>query len=265
MTGNSFRDTLHVSASQVNAYLVCPERFRLQYVECRRPSHRSGDLVFGSAVHGALAEYHRRLQTNPALPVPIDDLLQTFERHMEEEQRGPVPVMWEDDDGPDKLRATGRGLLEMYRQTVRHNRILAVEHEFQVPRRDPVTGKELDECLVGVVDLMEQEADATVWITELKTAAKRFDDTRLSYDHQATIYGLARATLGYPEARVRFRVLLKTKKPAIETYELRRDAQQFAETKRVVHQVLRAVDAGIFYPQRGWQCANCAYRAVCGT
>ena len=114
MTGYPFRDTLHVSASQVNAYLICPERFRLQYVECRPPSHRSGDLVFGSAVHGALAEYHRRLQANPVVPVPIDDLLQAFDRHMEEGQRGPVPVMWEDDDGPDKLRATGRGLLEMY-------------------------------------------------------------------------------------------------------------------------------------------------------
>ena len=107
MTGHPFRDTLHVSASQVNAYLICPERFRLQYVECRPPSHRSGDLVFGSAVHGALAEYHRRLQANPVVPVPIDDLLQDFERQMQEGERGSVPIMWEDDDGPDKLRAIG--------------------------------------------------------------------------------------------------------------------------------------------------------------
>jgi hypothetical protein len=100
---------------------------------------------------------------------------------MEEEQRGPVPVMWEDDDGPDKLRATGRGLLEMYHQTVRHNRILAVEHEFQVPRRDPVTGKELDECLVGVVDLMEQEADAHCldYRAEDRSQALRRHETQL--------------------------------------------------------------------------------------
>ena len=265
MGSSAFSGTLHVSASQVSTYLTCPERFRLQYVESRSPSHRSGDLVFGSAVHGALAEYHRRIQADPDTPVPLDDLLGAFERQMDKEQDGPIPVMWVDADGPDKLRATGRGLLQLYRETIQHRRILAVERPFSIPRRDPVTGKELDECVVGIVDVVEAEEDETVWITELKTAAKRFDDTRLSYDHQATIYGLARATLGYPQARVRFRVLLKTKKPAIETYELRRDAQQFAETKRVVHQVLRAVDAGIFYPQRGWQCGSCAYRAACGT
>ena len=265
MTGNAFTGTLHVSASQVQTYLLCPERFRLQYVACRPPSHRSGDLVFGSAIHGALAEYHRRLQASPESPVPCDDLLKAFEQHMSEGQRGPVPVMWEDDNTPDKLDAIGRGLLEMYHQTVPHHRILAVEKEFHLPRRDSVSGRDLEECIVGVVDVVEQDADGIVWITELKTAGRRFDDIRLSYDHQATIYGIARATLGYPEAHVRFRVLLKTKKPAIESYELRRDGLQIAETKRVVHQVLRAVDAGIFYPQRGWQCANCPYRAACGT
>ena len=265
MTGNAFTGTLHVSASQVQTYLICPERFRLQYVACRPPSHRSGDLVFGSAIHGALAEYHRRIQASPGASIPLGEILPVFERQMDEAQKEAVPVLWEDTDSPDKLRALGRALLELYTETIQHNRILAVEQPFHIPRRDPATGKELDECVVGVVDLVEQDADGTVWITELKTAAKRYDDARLSYDHQATIYALARPALGHPEARVRFRVLLKTKKPAIETYDLRRDASQFAETKRVVHQVLRAVDAGIFYPLRGWQCANCPYRAACGT
>jgi putative RecB family exonuclease len=265
MPRNLFSGTLHVSASQVSTYLTCPERFRLQYVECRPPSHRSGDLVFGSAIHGALAEFHQGLQEKPGEPMPLDQLCGVFDRQMAEEQQGTTPVMWEDADGPEKMSAVGHGLLELYRETVQPHRVLAVEQPFSIPRKDPVTSAELDEQIVGVVDVVEEDTDGVVWITELKTAAKRFDDTRLSYDHQATIYGIARPTLGYPTARVRFRVMLKTKKPAIETYNLRRDTQQFAETRRVVHQVLRAVDAGIYYPIRGWQCANCAFRATCGT
>jgi len=50
---------------------------------------------FGSAVHGALAEYHRRLQKKPEVPVPIGDLLQDFERQIQEGERGSVPIMWE--------------------------------------------------------------------------------------------------------------------------------------------------------------------------
>jgi RecB family exonuclease len=195
----------------------------------------------------------------------VEPLLEKFEVQLQAAARGDVPIMWEDDDGPERLRATGRLLLSIYHETFRPRRVLAVERQFSIARLDPNTGRELDERLVGIADLIEEDDQGAVWITELKTAARRFDGVRLGYDHQATIYAMARAALGFPDARVRFRVLLKTKKPAIETYELRREEPQFRETSRVVHQVLRAVDAGIFFPHRGWQCANCPFRAACGT
>lgn len=259
------RDAMHVSASQLSAYLTCPERFRLQYVEPHRPSHRSGDLVFGSAIHETLAEFHHGLIGNPVVAVPLEVLLERFEACMQIEEQGEVPVMWQDDDSPARLRAMGRTLLGLYHAKFRPRRVLAVEKAFSIPRFDPSTGRALEEQLVGIADLIEEDDEGHVWITELKTAAKRFDDVRLGFDHQATIYSMARTALGFPEARVRFRVLLKAKAPAIVTYALRREDPHVAETTRVVHQVLRAVDAGIFYPHRGWQCSSCPFRAACGS
>jgi putative RecB family exonuclease len=259
------KDALHISASQVATFVTCPERFRLQYVQARPPSHRSADLAFGSAIHEALAEHHRCLQKEPAVKPPLEELLTAFDRHLSTQASGEVAILWEDDEGPERLRDTGRAMLALYHEKTTRRRVLAVEQGFAIPRFHPQTGRQLEEQLVGVVDVVEEDDDGTVWITELKTAARRFDDARLAYDNQATIYAMARAALGFPTARVRFRVLLKGRKPAIETYPLQRDELQVTETNRVVHEVLRAVDAGIFYPHRGWQCSTCPYRAACGT
>lgn len=256
-------DTLHVSFSQVSTYLLCPEKFNQAYVKGRTPSHRAGNLIFGSAVHEALAWYHEHLKTESTKP-PLPDLLAVFDREFQAATAGAVPVMW-DDEGAAPMAQKGRDLLALYYETATPHRVLAVEQGFSIPRIDPDTGTVEEEVLTGVVDLVEQDADGTVWVTELKTAARRFDDARLRFDHQMSVYTAARKALGFPDAKLRFRVLLKTKKPAIETYEILRDEFQVAETGRVLAQVLRAVDAGIFYPLRGWQCSGCPYRLACGT
>jgi len=260
----AWRDTLHVSASQVKTYLLCPERFRQQYVTAQVPSHRSGDMVLGAAVHEVLANYHLRLLQDGGLPT-IESLVTMLDYELSEAEAKPVPILWEDDDGAAKARAVGKALLETYYQSARVHRVLAVEKPFVLSVVDPRTGRPCEEQITGVVDLIEEDEDGRVYISELKTAGRRFDDARLAYDHQVSIYAAARSVLGFPTASMRFRVLLKTKKPALETIEVVRDEMQVAETQHVVRQVLRAVDAGIFYPARGWQCGGCPYRSTCGT
>jgi putative RecB family exonuclease len=258
-------DLLHVSASQVSTYLLCPERFRLQYVARKQPSHKSADLVFGSAIHEALAWYHQRIKEDASSIPDITDLREKFQQFLETQLVSQIPILWDDADSFDRLQATGHSLLDEYAGQTERKRVLAVETEFNLPLFDPATGRELEERLVGVVDLVEEDHDGTIWITELKTAARRFEHARLAYDRQATTYFIARVSLGFPTAQVRFRVLTKTKKPTIETYPLKRDQAQVDETKSVFFQVLRAVNAGIFFPQRGWQCSTCPFRVSCGS
>jgi CRISPR/Cas system-associated exonuclease Cas4 (RecB family) len=196
---------------------------------------------------------------------PLAALLEAFDRTFRACSGGATPILWEDDGGPEAMAQKAHQLLTLYYDTCSPHRVLAVEKGFVFQRvATGVSGVE-EEALTGVVDLIEEDADGGVFVTELKTAARRFDDVRLRFDHQMSIYSAARKVLGFPDAKLRFRVLLKTKKPAIETYEVQRDEAQVAETAVVVSQVLRAIDGAIFFPVRSWQCTNCAYRLACGT
>ena len=256
-------ERLHTSFSQISCYLRCSEQFRFRYVLGAQPSHRSGELVFGSCVHGALAWYHQELQRTgrkPSLALVLDE----FATLWAVAQQGPMPILWPDDDSIESLSDKATKLIELYADTHSVRRIIAVEKEFSIPLVDPATGKELEERLDGFVDVIEEDLDGRIWITELKTSARKFDESRLSYDHQPNIYLFARLALDVPDAGVRFRVLLKSKVPRIETHELNRDSAQLAETTNVVTQVLRAIDHRIFFPNRGWQCAACSFRYRCG-
>jgi hypothetical protein len=44
----------HLSHSRINRYLLCPEQYRLYYVEKLKPRMYSASLVFGQVVHQAL-------------------------------------------------------------------------------------------------------------------------------------------------------------------------------------------------------------------
>ena len=254
---------LRVSASQVSTWLMCPRRYELKYVRGLPPSHLAGEAVLGSAVHESLAAYHEHVRVAKGRPA-VEEVLELFERVFDEKAHDAVAILWPDGDSPTRLREQGRVLVRLYVETVSLHRVVAVEQPFVVePERLPDSFG-FSETLTGIVDLVEEESDGNVYITELKTSAKKFDENRLSHDLQIGLYAAAREALGVPNARLRFRVLLKAKQPAIIDYELRRDDAQIAEVGLVVTQVLRAIDHGIYPPMRSWACTTCPWRAPCG-
>jgi hypothetical protein len=219
-------------------------------------------LVFGSAVHAALADYHRGLAAGRT--PTADEVTASFDRSFADESSKPIPVLWADEGTPGKLSNLGRELVLKYVEKADVHQVLAVEHPFSVPAEERPPGFAFNEQLVGVLDLVERDANGVTFITEFKTAAKKWDDTRIRYDLQLGVYAAIRSALGFPDAHLRLRVFLKTKKPSIETYEPRRDASQIAEAGKVMSLVLRAIDHGVFYPLRGWACSTCPYRSLCG-
>lgn len=262
--GNPFpAGSTHISHSQVSAYLMCPERFRLKYVAGAEPSHRGGDQVLGSAVHGTLAFFHEQLRQGREAP-SVATVQECFRETFAREVSAPAPVLWSDDNSANVLLDRGQELLKLYCESCRPVRVSSVEKRFSIQPEDLPSAFRLSHALVGVIDLVEQDADGKFWITELKTAGRKFDDTRLRYDLQVGIYAAARNALGLENAGLRFRLLVKTTRPKVETYNLVRDAVQLREVGRVVTEVSRAIDSGIFYPNRGWACAGCPFRSRCG-
>ena len=62
---------------------------------------------------------------------------------------------------------------------------------------------------------------------------------------------------------MRFQVVTKTKVPAVQVVDLQRDEHDEDDFMRTAVGVLRAIDAGAFFPVRGWQCRGCQYAHAC--
>src|SRR5690242_11908332 len=92
----------HLSHSRINRYLLCPEQYRLYYVENLRPRLYSASLVFGQVVRQALAAFFRT-GTEPAT---------TFAALWKE--AGQVELRYGKRESWERLNGTGRVLLTKF-------------------------------------------------------------------------------------------------------------------------------------------------------
>jgi CRISPR/Cas system-associated exonuclease Cas4 (RecB family) len=143
---------------------------------------------------------------------------------------------------------------------------VAVESAFAVPLVDQATGAVLDRDLVGTLDFVERDADGGLVVVDLKTPARKYSDLQVEASLQLSIYSYATAMNGLADEqdlRLRFDVLTKTKQPELHRYWTTRDRAANRRLYRLVAEVLRAIEAGIFHPNPGWPCKDCPFRSRC--
>ena len=102
---------------------------------------------------------------------------------------------------------------------------------------------------------------------DLKTSARRYTDLQqVEASLQLSFYSYATGLLGYADpgdVRLRFDVLTKTKQPELHRYWPTRDRAGSVLLFRLAAEVLAAIEAGVFHPNVGWQCKDCAFRSKC--
>ena len=117
---------------------------------------------------------------------------------------------------------------------------------------------------MGAIDAMVVDEDGRVVLSELKTAKRRWSKDQLAYDPQPTVYQLAVRQLGLAtNPALRYDLILKLKKPCLECVEVHRTEAHEREALLVIRQILKAVDAGVFFPIRSWACADCEFAHAC--
>src|SRR5438552_312831 len=92
----------YLSHSRVNRYLHCPEQYRLYYVENLRPKVPQGSLVFGQAMHQAIANLLGKREDAIKYFLALWDHLKGVELDYSEKES------W------DKLRLSGEALLTKF-------------------------------------------------------------------------------------------------------------------------------------------------------
>lgn len=232
----------HWSHSRINKYLMCPEQYRLYYVEGLRLRIPSANLVFGQMIHQALA----------ALLGAQKDPVRIFQQSWEN-LKG-VELTFSARDSWEKLAETGKRLLETFvkEELSRFGTVLAVEKAFTL------TITSLSEPFVGVIDYVG-EVDGKKTILDFKTAASAYADYEVILNDQLTAYGLVE-----PEAeRAALCVLVKTKEPRIDWHFSSRGAAHLAEYLAKVAMVAEDIVDERFYRRPGKHCSYCDFLPVC--
>lgn len=78
----------------------------------------------------------------------------------------------------------------------------------------------LDIPIIGIMDLVEEDSDGTIIITENKTSGKAYSDNQIDQNLQLTIYQIAARLNGYRDRNILLRIdcLIKTMTPKFQSY-----------------------------------------------
>lgn len=253
------RDRPHWSYSSISQYVRCPLQYFFQRVLGLPSRTTSNGLVLGSAVHAALAEYHRRLQCTET--IVAGGILKVFHDAWDERESA-GEITYRDGDTRDDSLSQGVQLLNIYLKEPPPVGIVSIEQEMLVPLVNS-RGEYLEQPLLAVTDLVTQ-VDGHLKVTEFKTSGRAYSESEVTASLQPTCYVHAVSEMYGRQASIEYTVLIKTKIPKVQRLTTSRYTTDFGRLGDLVESVQRAVDLGIFYPvESPMNCATCAYRQPC--
>jgi CRISPR/Cas system-associated exonuclease Cas4 (RecB family) len=258
MNLTDLRSQPHTSVSAIKEFVLCARRFTLHYIERAQPAYRASALLLGTAWHETLGKWLNGMTNIDELGAHLRDGIDAGLGS------NTVPVLFADErENKGTLIDTAIRMLDVFLARVpKPEMTIGVEVPFSLDLAHPVTGEVLPIPLVGAIDaIVLDRAKGAVW--EFKTAWKRWSVDQLQFDIQPTAYGIAARREGYEGSDLKILVTTKTGKPDVQIERIvrcRRDEEDLVEIAFGVHQ---AVQAGVEYPNRGWQCRSCPYGGVC--
>jgi putative RecB family exonuclease len=243
---------MHISHSQITEFTRCPRKYHLHYRLGLLAAFCPSGLLFGSAVHEAIACYHQaRLEGRQS---SAGELLEAFRGCWESER---LPVRFKRGENPQSLLAMGQRILEFY---LAHPHCagepLAVEEPFRLELSDglpPVWGQ---------IDLVETHPEGHLVLSDFKTAASRSEPDPA----QLVLYREAVRRLDYPGAersQARYVLLLKTIQPEVVVLEQQVGAGSMEKLGGLYASVWEDIRRGCSFPIPGWCCQDCQWQRHC--
>ncbi len=233
----------------------------MKYIDRIQPSFRASALAFGTAWHVAVGEH--LLTSTITEPRPVDELHDLFVLALDEQLDGDgPPVLFDDGEDRDALVALGRRMLTVFIERVpMPEEVRAIEVPFSIDLIDPDTGEMLPP-LVGSVDaLVVKNGELTVW--ELKSGKRKWPADQLAHDLQPTAYRIGMRVHGIENVALELLVTTKAKVPDVQLERIVRGRQHERDLIATAASVVRAVEAGVDHPVRGWMCKGCPYAGAC--
>ena len=141
----------HISFTQINTYLICPLKYRFQYIDRIEWPFKPSALIFGSCLHKALEHYY--LGKMEDRKVSHEELYSIFEGNWIKEQNGKA-IFYNNGDNDKKLFDMAGKLLKVFLEKKDLNKVIAVEKDFQIELKSIDTDETLPLPLKGKIDLI---------------------------------------------------------------------------------------------------------------
>ena len=250
----------YISPSRLNCWLSCPLKFRFTYIDgMRQPTTPS--LFLRRVCHGAMETLYRHRQLGVILGAEevTRRMLEGWDQATEEDG-----MSFDDVSEEQALQKQAVDLVTAYirQMPADEPKPLAVEVAVESPLIDPATGKNLGLPMVGIMDLVLDDADGPL-VCDFKTSARSGEPLETAHEVQLSSYSLLfRHSQGQDEGGLEIRSLVKTKTPKIEIhrYASRTDAH-FRRLFAVLHEYIDALDTGRFNYRPGFGCGMCDHRS----
>lgn len=245
----------HISFSQINTYLMCSLKYMFTYVQKIDLPFTPVSLVFGTSIHDAIAAYYQGKLEGQILPP--EALVEQFnKRWAEEEKRREIRYIG--DDKESTIGMAGKLLNVFCERDNPHETIVGIEEPFRIN-----VGEDIPP-LVGQIDLITADEKGAIAVVDHKTAARRKTPVECNADMQMTCYSIGVKSLGYDEeVLLMFQVLLKQKNPAMERYYTTRNDRERDRLVKLIKEVYRAIQSGVFMPVSNFTCPSCPYGELC--
>lgn len=251
---------MEISISRLRTYLACPQLYRYRYVLLEEPEFHSADMLFGEAMHAAIAAFHRA--KNNLTP---DEMLAEFRQYWDavirDAQEREREVRFRGLDATELL-VKAKDLCAEYVSQFQSVKADDVELLFQTPLLDPTTGAgSLDHALTGRIDLVANRS-----LYEFKTSSRSYSQSEADISIQLTAYALAYEYLyGEPAEHLYLVALVKTKVPKIQVVETTRSPSDYQFLMEMAEGIVRSIEGNLFYRnlEYAYGCHNCEHARKC--
>ncbi len=249
----------HWSFSSINQYRRCPLQFFFERIAKIPRKSVSSSLVFGSAIHDALASHHQRIKLGR----------EASEQNLKDDFMGSWRVRTEDqlvtfkaNESASDLVGKGQAMMELYSKEEPPADIIAVEERVLVPLTDS-SGNILERPLAATCDLISGTPEKTK-VTEFKTSAKAYSVFDVESSLQPSCYTQSALSTLDRWVSVEFVVFTKTNTPKIQRLKTSRSQEDLDRLGDVAKNVEKAVENQIFYPvEDPMNCSGCPFRQEC--
>ena len=257
---NEFRKGHHLSASAIAEYMECSLSYRFSRVDKLRPEFQSDNMTFGSCIHQALADFHQERMMGTIMT--LEQLQDKFAYYWTIRASENEEIKYRSENSFESLLAQGKSLLKTYHENFHEDNtvVLAIEEAFRFSIDN------LPIPIVGVMDLVEEDEQGNIIITDFKTAARSYTESDVSKNPQLTLYHLASRSNGYGDRNIimKLDVLVKTKTPQFKRYYTARDRWDEIKAARKIHEVWKGISKGVFIANdTSWKCTECFYKTAC--